>query len=92
MAYERRVRENKLKATMMQAKRQNAEFKDLIEKNKAYEHIQERKRKRGEDDDTEVKQKRQFRHVQSIVADDAPIGSSVIESMFTKKNSSKKSK
>ena len=46
-AYERRVRENKLKAAMLQAKRNNAEFVELVEKNEAMKHIEERKRKRG---------------------------------------------
>ena len=48
-AYERRVREQKLKASMLQAKRGNAEFVELIEKNKASAHAQARKKKqRGE--------------------------------------------
>lgn len=44
-AYERRVRENKLKASMMQAKRSNAEFVDLVEKGKQQRHVEDRKRK-----------------------------------------------
>ena len=85
-AYERRVQENKLKASMMQAKRQNAEFKELVEKNKAFEHIKERKRKRGEQDVEETDKKRQFRHVQAISTDDAAVSSDVIDSVFTKKS------
>lgn len=44
-AYERRVRENKLKASMMQAKRSNAEFIDLVEKGKQQKYVESRKRK-----------------------------------------------
>ena len=46
-AYERRVRENKLKASMMQAKRSNAEFVDLVEKGKQERYVEDRKRKNG---------------------------------------------
>ena len=46
-AYERRVRENKLKASMMQAKRSNAEFVDLVEKGKQQKYVEVRKRKHG---------------------------------------------
>lgn len=46
-AYERRVRENKLKASMMQAKRSNAEFVELVEKGKQQKYVELRKRKHG---------------------------------------------
>ena len=49
-AYERRVRETKLRASMMQAKRANAEFVELVEKGKHEKFIAERKRKRSEND------------------------------------------
>lgn len=75
---------------MMQAKRQNAEFKELVEKNKAYEHIQERKRKRGDEDVEASDKKRQFRHVQAISMDDAGVSSDVIESVFSKKKKTNK--
>jgi len=42
LAYERRVREAKLKASMLQAKRSNAEFAEAVEKNKAAKHAQAR--------------------------------------------------
>lgn len=75
-AYERRVRENKLKAAMLQAKRSNAAFVELVEKNQALQHIQERKRKRdpeGEGGAPPGKQpgekaKRRFRQKESIGA------------------------
>ena len=47
-AYERRVREAKLRAAMMQAKRSNAEFVELVEKGKQERFVEERKRKRQE--------------------------------------------
>lgn len=50
-AYERRVRENKLKASMMQAKRSNAEFIDLVEKGKQQKYVESRKRKHDTADD-----------------------------------------
>ena len=42
----KRTSEAKLQASMLQAKRQNAEFAELVEKNQAHKHIQERKRQR----------------------------------------------
>jgi ESF2/ABP1 family protein len=47
-AYERRVRENKLNASMMQAKRSNAEFVELVEKGKQQKYVEDRKRKNNE--------------------------------------------
>ena len=44
-AYERRVRENKMRAAMMQAKRSNAEFVELVEKGKQQRYVEDRKRK-----------------------------------------------
>lgn len=48
-AYEKRVKENKLKVAMMQAKRSNAEIVEQIEKSAVAKHVQERKRKRDGD-------------------------------------------
>lgn len=45
-AYEKRVKENKLKVAMMQAKRTNAEIAEQIEKSNVQRHVEERKRKR----------------------------------------------
>jgi len=51
-AYERRVREAKIKASMLQAKKDNAEFAELVERGKTQKHVQERmserKRKAGD--------------------------------------------
>ena len=49
MAYERRVREQKLRVEMMQARRENAAFKEMVETGKKLDKIEERKRKRGHD-------------------------------------------
>jgi len=43
----KRASESKLQAAMLQAKRQNAEFAELVEKNQVHKHIQDRKRARG---------------------------------------------
>lgn len=42
-AYERRVREQKLNASMLQAKRSNAEFAELVEKQKTETFVRDRK-------------------------------------------------
>ena len=46
ISYERRVREQKVNAAMMQAKRENAEFVELVEQTKAQKHVGQRKEKR----------------------------------------------
>lgn len=51
LAYERRVRENKLKVAMVQAKKDNAEFAELVERSKVEEHVQKRKKKRQSTDE-----------------------------------------
>ena len=80
-AYERRVREQKINASMMLSKKKNSEFADLVDKNKAYNAIEERKRKKrreiGEDSDKlgitamqntdfSNSKKRKFRQTKSI--------------------------
>jgi ESF2/ABP1 family protein len=75
-AYEKRVKENKLKVAMVAAKRSNAEMSDLIEKTQVQKHVQDRKRKRDDNDnstqDGEAAQKaklvRQFRQNKLIGA------------------------
>jgi ESF2/ABP1 family protein len=46
LSYERRVREQKVNAAMMQSKRENAEFTELVEQTKAQKHVEDRKQKR----------------------------------------------
>lgn len=50
IAYERRVRENKLKAAMQITKKQNAEFVELVDSAKLDKFVQERKEKRRKQD------------------------------------------
>lgn len=46
VAYERRVREQKLRVEMMQARRENASYTQLVETGKKLDKIEDRKRKR----------------------------------------------
>lgn len=46
ISYERRVREQKVNAAMMQSKRENAEFVELVEQTKGQKHVEQRKEKR----------------------------------------------
>ncbi|KAG7341609.1 RNA recognition motif containing protein [Nitzschia inconspicua] len=48
VAYERRVREQKLRVEMMQARRENAAYAAMVETGKKLDKIEERKRKRGD--------------------------------------------
>lgn len=49
LAYERRVREQKLRMEMLQAKKENAAFVGLVEKKKELEGMEERRRKEGKE-------------------------------------------
>ena len=49
VAYERRVREQKLRVEMMQARRENAAYVEMVETGKKLDKIEERKRKRGDE-------------------------------------------
>lgn len=74
----KRASEAKLQAAMLQSKRQNAEFSELVEKNEIHKRVQQRKRSRGQEDDsapaatssseetTRGSKARKFRQVQSI--------------------------
>ena len=71
-AYEKRVKENKLKVAMMHAKRSNAEIVEQIERTNVQKHVDERKRKReggnseqNKEEATE-KVKRNFRQQKAI--------------------------
>lgn len=96
LAYERRVRENKLKVAMVQAKKDNAEFANLIERSKVEEHVQQRKKKRQGTEETtdnegnEKKQQRLFHQNQPIGKlhgeDRSRIKSDVLKSILTTKD------
>jgi len=68
VAYERRVREQKLRVEMMQARRENAAYTQLVEAGKKLDKIEERKRKRGEDTSAMVDptKKRSFRQTKPV--------------------------
>jgi ESF2/ABP1 family protein len=98
-SYERRVREAKLKAAMMQAKRNNAEFVELVEKSKQQKHIEERKRKRTQPSDAREKPttdapetvvKRKFRQVSAIAVKQGEnvnkVDKKLLSNVFAKKN------
>jgi len=95
VAYERRVREQKVKASMLQSKRENAEFVELVEQNKAHKHVEERKKKRkqqesGGDNEEGVKKVRSFRQDKLIGGrygdiDHHKADSSVIGKIFSTK-------
>lgn len=53
VAYERRVREQKLRLETMQARRETADFKRLLETGKVLDKIEQRKRKRGESENVD---------------------------------------
>lgn len=65
-AYERRVREQKLRVSMLKSKRQNAEFIELLDQQRTEDLIKERKRKRGDDSEKLKNVKRTFRQAKSI--------------------------
>ena len=58
VAYERRVREQKLRLETMQARKETAAYKQMVETGKKLDKIEERKRKRAErEGKTEIKKK-----------------------------------
>jgi ESF2/ABP1 family protein len=77
-AYERRVREAKMRASMIESKKKNAEFVTMVEQNKAESHIKNRIKKRKADAGGEAapvadgdgggakKKQRTFRQSQSL--------------------------
>jgi ESF2/ABP1 family protein len=85
----KRASEAKLQAAMLQSKRQNAEFAELVEKNKVHKHVEERKRKRAEDEGLPEKTNadskkplRHFRQKQSISLDSQPTDKALLSNIF----------
>lgn len=68
VAYERRVREQKLKISMMEAKKENQMFTSLVESSKVLDKINERREKRGKDEENGDKErpKRKFRQTAPV--------------------------
>jgi ESF2/ABP1 family protein len=64
LAYERKVKEQKLRAEMSQAKRENQEYLQNVEKAKMIEAITEKKKKRGQEMENQVKRQYKQRKVQ----------------------------
>jgi ESF2/ABP1 family protein len=100
-AYERRVRENKLKASMMQAKRSNAEFVELVEKGKQQKYVEDRKKKNNvKSNSTETNTaditksiktnekgvKRVFRQSSGLGSTSEYVDKSLLSSVFAKRN------
>lgn len=70
VAYERRVREQRLRVEMMQAKREHAAYAHLVEAGQVLDRIQERRARRG-DNVTSVEDKKRKRFVrQTLPVDD----------------------
>ena len=82
VAYERRVREQKLRIEMMHARRENAAYVQMVETGKTLDRIEERKRKRGEKDSSnDTKNKRRHRQFKPIDGSDKAAKSAVLHSV-----------
>lgn len=66
VAYERRVREQKLRMETMQARRETTAYKHAVETGKKIDKIAERKRKRGESNSVEKKDAFRTRQVRPV--------------------------
>jgi ESF2/ABP1 family protein len=82
VAYERRVREQKLRIEMMHARRENAAYVQMVETGKKLDKIEERKRKRGEKDGAEVMKKRKHRQSKPIDGSHKSAKSAVLQSVL----------
>lgn len=82
MAYERRVREQKLRIEMMHVRRENAAYVHMVETGKKLDRIEERKRKRGESDKTDDRKKHRHRQFKPIDGSDKAAKSAVLHSVL----------
>ena len=82
VAYERRVREQKLRIEMMHARRENAAYVQMVETGKKLDKIEERKRKRGEKGGLEVAKKRKHRQSKPIDGSRKSAKSAVLHSVL----------
>ena len=79
VTFERRVREQKLKISMMEAKKENQTFTNLVESAKVMDKISERREKHGKDKET---RKRKFRQTAPVTDEsDRPSKSAVLGSL-----------
>jgi ESF2/ABP1 family protein len=94
-AYEKRVKATKVNAAMLQAKRSNAEYVELLEKTKTEAHIQERIEKRkaangsNKSDDNEAgeekkKKKRIYQQRHAVTPKDSRFDTSTLSKVFSK--------
>ena len=67
VAYERRVREQKLRVEMMQAKREHAAYAHLVEAGQVMDRIQERRARKGNDDISGEHDKKRQRSVRQTL-------------------------
>lgn len=91
VAYERRVREHKLRIEMMQAKKEHSEYKSLVERGKVMDYIEERRNKRkssgtgdNEKEKNNNKKKKHFRQNKPLDESSAkvkPVKSAVLSSL-----------
>mmetsp|Transcript_36809 Transcript_36809/g.110399 ORF Transcript_36809/g.110399 Transcript_36809/m.110399 type:complete len:321 (-) Transcript_36809:129-1091(-) len=66
VAFERRVREQKLRVEMMQARREGAAYASLVEAGKTMDRIEERRKKRRKVVDDDNRPKRKFRQTAPV--------------------------
>lgn len=94
-AYEKRVKATKVNAAMLQAKRSNAEYVELLEKTKTDAHIRERiekrkaaagssKEKEKESAGEEKKRKRGVQQRHAVAPKDSRFDTSVLSKVFSK--------
>eukprot|EP00568_Trieres_chinensis_P002279 CAMPEP_0183294062 /NCGR_PEP_ID=MMETSP0160_2-20130417/2527_1 /TAXON_ID=2839 ORGANISM="Odontella Sinensis, Strain Grunow 1884" /NCGR_SAMPLE_ID=MMETSP0160_2 /ASSEMBLY_ACC=CAM_ASM_000250 /LENGTH=319 /DNA_ID=CAMNT_0025455293 /DNA_START=36 /DNA_END=995 /DNA_ORIENTATION=+ len=72
VAYERRVREQKVRIEMMQARRENAEYASLVEEGKTMDRIEERRRKRQAKEDPKAARNGEAMKKQKLDAGERP--------------------
>ena len=71
VAYERRIREQKMRIELMQARRENAAYAEKVEQGMVLDRIEERRKKRGKSDmnstkDGSKKKERRFRQTSTM--------------------------
>jgi ESF2/ABP1 family protein len=79
VAYERRVREQKLRVELLQARKENAAYAQLVETGQKLDKIEDRKRKRGEV--TDVPTSDVPRQLQPVDPTDRPAKSALLSSL-----------
>lgn len=83
VAYERRVREQKIRLEMMQAKKENSAYKTLVERGEKMDRIEERRAKKGKET-TNNSKKRSFHQVRPIRDENDGLAMPVLASLVQK--------